>query len=401
MTVWLIEPRDTLLVRDGRAFSADPGARAASVSFPLPSTTTGGARTRLGIDNQGVFDVARIPDLLARSFRGPLLVELGDSGAVAQWLVPAPADAVLFEATPHVSLRSLVPVEMPPGGHSDLDALDLAPMGLSRPDPRKPATNPPGFWFWPRMVKWLEKPADEDRVAPGDLGVPLPIRESRTHVSISGGQGSAEGPSTGTAVEGALFQTEGLRFSIPRQAGFSLKTHRTALAVALDDSKGMKRCIAALGGERRLVAWREAKEWSLPVLPPTVRDRIVKDRALRVHLVTPAFFENGWRPGRLVADPHCPLHIEAVALRRPQVISGWDLQRREAKPSRRVVPAGSVYFCRVDDTVSEQALRAWLDANWLRALSDGDGDCRDGFGLALFGTWSGKKVAMLDTERSR
>jgi len=37
----LIEPRDPLIVRDGRPFTNSPGARAKSLPFPLPQTLAG------------------------------------------------------------------------------------------------------------------------------------------------------------------------------------------------------------------------------------------------------------------------------------------------------------------------------------------------------------------------
>ena len=39
MTIWLVEPRDPLIVREGRPFGPDPGAWATSLPFPFPSTT--------------------------------------------------------------------------------------------------------------------------------------------------------------------------------------------------------------------------------------------------------------------------------------------------------------------------------------------------------------------------
>src|SRR6266446_9986611 len=78
MAIWIIEPRDPLIVRDGRPFGPDPGARATSLPFPFPSTTTGGVRTRAGLNDRGIFDLAgkQLEDLKQLSVRGPLLVQL-------------------------------------------------------------------------------------------------------------------------------------------------------------------------------------------------------------------------------------------------------------------------------------------------------------------------------------
>ena len=52
---WIIEPHDPLIVRDGRPFGPNPSAQAISLSFPFPSTTTGGVRSRAGLKGDGTF----------------------------------------------------------------------------------------------------------------------------------------------------------------------------------------------------------------------------------------------------------------------------------------------------------------------------------------------------------
>ena len=66
MTVWLIEPRDPVIFRDGKPFNASPGAHAKTLSFPFPATAAGATRTRAGLDTSGRFDRARINDLLGQ-----------------------------------------------------------------------------------------------------------------------------------------------------------------------------------------------------------------------------------------------------------------------------------------------------------------------------------------------
>src|SRR5215218_6714985 len=97
MSTWIIEPRDPFIARDGRPFGATPGARAASLNFPFPSTTTGGLRTRVGLVS-GSFDTQKIEEVKRIGVRGPLLAELNDDGEVAEWLAPAPLDALLMES---------------------------------------------------------------------------------------------------------------------------------------------------------------------------------------------------------------------------------------------------------------------------------------------------------------
>src|SRR5260370_11690658 len=100
MTVWIIEPHDPLIVRDGKPFGPNSGARASSLAFPFPSTTTGGLRTRAGLNTDGVFDRKKTSDVKKINVRGPLLVQLKSDtqdNRIEDWLVPAPLDALLLD----------------------------------------------------------------------------------------------------------------------------------------------------------------------------------------------------------------------------------------------------------------------------------------------------------------
>src|SRR5579883_1461241 len=97
MSAWIIEPREPVMVRDGRPFDPQPGVVAATLPFPFPSTTAGAARHLAGCTD-GVFTVpqADLAELLTIQVRGPLLAEETDD-QTWRLLVPAPADALLLE----------------------------------------------------------------------------------------------------------------------------------------------------------------------------------------------------------------------------------------------------------------------------------------------------------------
>ncbi|TEB09037.1 type III-B CRISPR module-associated protein Cmr3 [Pelotomaculum propionicicum] len=140
MKVWVIEPRDPLIARDGRPFGPVPGARAFSLAFPFPSTIAGAVRTRDGLDASGRFQKTEIARLKQIKVRGPLLVELNaGTGDIDKWLVPAPADALFFELVPsdftRAAIRQLIPLELPPGSHTNLPENSLAPVGMPDRDP--------------------------------------------------------------------------------------------------------------------------------------------------------------------------------------------------------------------------------------------------------------------------
>jgi CRISPR-associated protein Cmr3 len=86
------------------------------------------------------------------------------------------------------------------------------------------------------------------------------------------------------------------------------------------------------------------------------------------------------------------VEIKAVAVNRYQVISGWDFKLGRPKGTRRVSPAGTVLYLKLDG--SEEAIRNWIEAVWFSCVSDDEQDRKDGFGLAALGVWDGELLRL-------
>ncbi len=397
MSIWIIEPRDPLIVRDGRPFGPNPGARAKSLPFPFPSTTTGGIRTRAGIKN-GVFDKNKITEVRKISVRGPVLVELDIMGQITNWLMPAPADAILFpdeNDKEQVDCQRLVPLEVPPGSCTNL-VDDLAMVGLTVPSENnenqilpKPYTDAPGFWYMHQFEQWLTTPPARQQLAVKNLGHQGPLSEQRMHVRID--------PESQTGVDGFLFQTSGLEFTKPGPLTSALPATRLALAVETEAKVAAG--IAPLGGERRLMSWRQS-EISWPAPPQDLSKKIAKTKACRLLLLTPAYFKQGYYPEQLL-EPRNGVtpKLKAIALQRPQVVSGWDFEIGIPKPTHRLAPAGTVFFLKFDDNENEDNIEQWVNEMWMQCVSDEEPDnlASAGFGLAVLGVWSGQLQPMKET----
>lgn len=392
--VWIIEPRDSFIARDGRPFGV--GVSATTLPFPFPSTTTGGVRTRAGLANGGFVGTAEQKEKLVKQVKeitvsGALLVELNEQGEIENWLMHSPADALLSQNNDDkgkVEIKKLVPLEanecktnLEQAPHMEDD---LAPVGLAKFDPNKPFDKAPRFWRWDYFKEWLmdsrEIPAVID---PKTLGHNGAITETRTHVAID--------PTTWTSPKGQLFQTRGLEFTHSNELkiGFA---ERLALAVNVKDhqlTQQMQEGLAPLGGERRIVGWRASKKQLPNDCLGSIQGKVVKDKACRVVLLTPACFTQGSRPTWLLSEQHnVKVELKAIANARAQVISGWDLDLRRPKPTRRLAPAGSVYFLKLVGEVA--SIKTWIEKIWMQPVSDENQDRRDGFGLAAVGVWDGK-----------
>ncbi|MCC6625247.1 MAG: hypothetical protein IT385_28625 [Deltaproteobacteria bacterium] len=357
MTTYVIEPRDTLVLGDGRAIGENAAAR--SLEVPWPSTVAGALRSHGGRSaRDGRFDCARSDEVKTWSVRGPVLATLGEDGEPVEWLAPAPRDAHFVE-TPdeEVTLRVLAPLD-------DSDDLSDLPTSLRRvglagpPEPRKPWAGAPRYWRWPDFEAWLVAPRDQTFDVTRKNW--RPERERRISVSLS--------PQTRTVKEHVLFEVEHTIFRTGLDRGVGV--------VAEVDGPAFDQGSLVLGGERR-VSFVRPTRCALPTPPPSLARAIAATRMARLVLVTPGIFDLGFMPSAIEGAT-----IIAAAVDRPLVVSGWDWATKTPKAARRCAAPGSVYWVRLDAGTD---VDTWLAKRWLRSISTTEQDQRDGFGLAVVG----------------
>lgn len=389
-TAWVqIIPRDPLVFRDGRPFSAFPGAKVRGFPYPMPQTLAGAVRGRIG-EVRGYRPGEGRWDGLKRevAVHGPLLFDRKNGEA----FIPAPLDAVFMkkEEQGNPRLFRLKPGALPEGILWNMPK-GLAPLMGNLPE-GKPEPMP-SFWRWERYEQWLlERISSNKEIAPSELGIAGLPREYRAHVKIDS--------DTFTAEESMLFETEGLVFlhnpseekelSAARELGLLARVEAEDLP--LDALSGFR----PLGGERRLAAWvwNEAPP-PVPEPPDQLFELIWQKKRARLILVTPAHFKHSrpylppMEPDHVFTLAGLRVKLVAAAVGRPITISGWDLLEESPKPSRRLVPAGSVYFVELLEEPDRRAIEQWVRELWLNPLpGQPEQDRRDGFGLAVVGCWS-------------
>jgi CRISPR-associated protein Cmr3 len=366
VNLYTITPRDTLCVRDG---SGSVVNTMRTLAMPWPSSLAGLFRTRSATGQDGRFEHPDPEQLLtAVSSLGPLLVRQG-SGPVEELFVPAPRDVVFFGDGQGATQYRLQPLPRDPSEHTDGAIRSLELVGLANQAPKGKVVTGPMFWCWPEVEQWLLRPAERlDRDTPwmngtGRLTLGCLAVERRTHVALD--------PHTQTASDGLLFSTHALRF---------VTAKREQLALLGGCTGGTPhQGVVTLGGERR-PSFLNAAQTELPTCPAELRAR--QGPRYRVVLLTPGVFRAGAVPEHI-----CGAKVVAACVPRPEVVSGWEMPGNgrgtgRPKPSRRVVPAGSVYWVELEqqDTAS-----TWLERVWMSSVSDDAQDQRDGFGLAVVG----------------
>ena len=369
MAKTLVEIRgiDPLLFRDGKPFSADSGGLTAS-SLPLPFPTTVAAFLRTQLGGTGKQDWTHDECTWAHGIpvHGPLLVRDGEV------VFPAPLDALLTEKADVIPLRPSA---------EDAACCDL-PDGMWPLTPKQtpPDGKPPkGYAYWPlcKMLKWLEGEAPKSLVKIS--GLPM---EERIGIEIDA--------KCGKATDGKLYAT--------RLRGFEEKGHQYSLVarVGLPDGQ-IPEPVGALGGERRLTVVEtlpDTPEAPWPRCPETLKTKLASATRVRMVLATPAYFTQGWKPDWIEksgsGEAHFPtgianvgLKLVAAAVGRRVAVSGWSARESKPREIRWLVPAGSVFFFEV--TGGDP--KALYEKAWMKPVSDGEQNRRDGLGLALWGTW--------------
>jgi CRISPR-associated protein Cmr3 len=360
-----------------------------TLGWPYPSVVAGSFRTAIVKATPGRDFSGKVPEkLLEISVAGVFPI------AHDELFLPAPADCVWESTVKKNMVHWTSPDSLKAGEGADFPLGELRPVMLTvdqAPKDFKPKP-PPGWWPLRSLIDWLlEKDVTFDKTF-----LLAALSERRDHVQLDF--------DSGVAAESRLFATAGLtlthlrKFGIPDEAPFLHRYEPITLAARVETpdewSVGSLDHLHPLGGERRLVHWKASGDPKLWECPETVRTALGSTFKVRMILATPAIFEHGWRPGwldeTLTGYPPAggpKLTLVGVSIQRWKAVSGWSLakQSETGKPGpkaiRRLVPAGGVYFFETKDNAGT------LANQWLKSVSDKPQDQRDGFGLAVWGTW--------------
>lgn len=409
-------PLQPLVVRDGRNF--DLGSKARTLPWPYPSVLAGAVRSLIGRQGEGEAMVERLKQL---QVRGPFPWD-GE-----KLYLPAPADMHLTAVSGKLyDYERLVPGDatqtpLPPQAAPDklrawLERLgryvrwylppaqaaaevDPAEVVLPTLQVKKLEKTPPGPAWW-SSSDYLAWATPRDRITLGQsppfaTGLPTAVR---THARIDSLSGKND----------EVFQTTGLDFTRrPDEttlAGrdYAARQRQWAPLGLAVDVRGDANCLqhlsaplmTTLGGERR-AAWWEPGERIADALAMRELTRSTAQywrskecrKRLRAVLLTPAYFRTGWWPDWLstascsgvLPGTDLRLTLVAAATRRWSGVSGWDMELNRPKPTRRLVPAGSVFYFKVAEGLVD------FEEIHMISLCSGEQSRRDGFGLALWG----------------
>lgn len=380
-------PRDGVFCKDGRGWYTSEVGRSHSYGWPPPHTTVRGAlRGAFGRQLEARQGKPLSPNDWEPRTAGVALTRLlslrrplGEPFQAKHRMWAAPADALVSGA----ELIALRPGRLPESagtlGPEDDDAIEslwpLLPVDPREPDKKqKPAS---GFWTDAQMLAWLQGKAVTLEASAE------PKRRLDYHLAID--------PLRLVAEDSLLHASETTE-TLEREPGDAV-AQEWALALECtlpEDVPAFPGGPLGLGGRRRLALVDEVggELFAPPELPGA--------RGLRLVLATPAQFTGGWlpdsfSPARASGRPafvgrlpglHADVILRAAAVPRPQHLASWDMVQRQPRKTRRLVPAGAVYFFQRADGQSFSP--GDMRALWLAPLGSGR---EEALGLVLPGTW--------------
>jgi len=388
-----IEPLDILLFRESKPFSGGESHFARSVFPPPPSTIYAAIRSYLLSLQFGRFEAFKkdkdIPKTLAEEIGFPEnlgtlelsrmllaqkkeLVRHNANNIEIELLYPIPFDVVRTKGSKPFQHLLLKPVENFPVYTNLLKG--LRHLWLKEDLHFEAGT---GWLNQKGMQRYLDaEPYQNDSFfAPEELlsGELLFKREERT--------GIARDRQSRSVRQGLLYSIEYIR--LKKGVGFFAEIKGTNLLP--------KAGLINLGGDRRPATYAPAD--SSDLLADKIRAKIEETKRFKLFLISPALFENGWRPKWVNPQTlegilgNVRFRLLAASIGKSIGIGGFDLVKQHPKPIHRFVPAGSVYFFEIleGDVNSVMEELHWKSIS--EDLPSFPETSKQGFGYSLVGGW--------------
>ena len=321
MTLFL-QALDVWLFRDGRPFDAGSAHRAESIFPPYPSVMQGAIRThRLLASGVDLKDEKAIADLVggpdeygSLRLRGPFLAKR--EGTQITRYFPQPADAILQD-------DKILPARLEePSKFLKTNSRLPHVLGLKQ-DLGKPSSRP--VWVSENaLLAYLNgetvESIPEERLFSRDERIGIGMDERRV------------------TVDGMLYEAEFIRPA--EDVGLLVEMD------GYDESEWNRGGILHLGGEGRMATFE-----AIQFQPPPITHK--PSGRFKLYFSTPSYLANGWLPSEDLDDWSRffvgPVKLIGAALQRYEIMGGFnwaakDSDARAHRPSRRFVPAGSVYY---------------------------------------------------------
>lgn len=355
-----LKPNDLFFFRDGRPFTRGEQSEGYSIETPFPSTVMGALRTAYiafcGDMRQFVNDEMKSVIGTNQSLNGASIhirgVFLARRGGLSYY--PSPRDLVSEKKSQDLKLY---PLSIEPKNDAFSHSSQL-PMLLTWSDSQMQVEHTEGHVSCDNLRKYLL----------GETG--CLAAEKSDFIIDEPKVGITRDRKTMMAAEGMLYRINMKRFT-DSALGF------------IADVDGIDQLpehgLIKLGGEGKGFAYSQISQKTDPFSDDNwtlLQDRVKAAKKFKLYLATHAIFDEGCFPKGL----HPDIELIAAAIGNYVTVGGWDVALGHPKDTYRAVPAGSVYYFKLTNSVDIDDI-----LNCLHYKNISDQRAQEGFGLAYVG----------------
>lgn len=357
-----LNPLDVWLFRDGKPFNAGSDHRAETIFPPLPTVIQGAIRTHYieqhgGIPAYLAGKLAEVEAVVGKPGATPPETFRISGPFVATWTenqltryFPLPNHAYKHNEETYRLLK--------PDSRSDVQTnLDSSVDLLWQHEGATPAKREESegdLWLDEEaLLKLLtRKELDRFQITKGSKLFKKEIR-----------LGIDRNDETLGSEEGAIYQAEFVRLVENRDG-------QVGLYVAVEGLPDWpEQGTLMLGGEGHAAAYRQI------AAPKALSSPSINSNGFTVTFLTPTYFKSGWQAANWDHFFDTTVQLKAAAVSRPVILGGFDVAKKEHKPARRYVPAGSTYYFKGKPLLKD------------KVICDNPADGRIGFGQFILGEW--------------
>jgi len=355
-----IEPIDTLFFRDGKPFSMGDQSAAFGIFPPYPSTVFGAIRTGVIAQNEGfiqfiagnmALEIGTREESSSASFKlkGIFLYNSNDD----YLYLPAPLD--LVTENQKKARRTQIKESLPFSTNLNYDCYPFC-VGMEK------AQSVNGCYLLHTDLSAYLNGCETE----------FDIYHESSFCEIEYKTGTKMNPGTKAVEEGNLYRVGMRRFK--KDFG---------LACDFEGAPSLRNeGVLKLGGEGKVVRY-ETISLQLPDDREPALKRIKETKLFKLYFATPALFKNGWLPDEKITNgPDYRLELLTACIGNPICVGGWDMGKNKGKGGHkammRALPAGSVYYFRIDYGDPEEIYERFHYRNLAQRA-------HEGFGLALVG----------------
>lgn len=361
-----IHATDTLFFRDTRPFNRGEQTEASGIFPPYPSTIYGSLYGRYFAENPELFtqvNLSKSPELAVTN----CCIGIDNTPCT-----PLPLD--LLEQEDQLSF--LVPEQAP---HANINLSHI--LTAANKDVNKKTDGTPYFSFQ-ALADYLtgNNPSYDSKY---DLTEYF-TRELKPGIRVDANSGTVD------PLQGELYYLDFYRPEAYKKIDYEeINTNTMHFHVEFEGIPLKEQGNLKLGGEGKTAIYEAANNIQEPTFPLDDSDTYFK-----MYIATPALFQNGWLPEWV--DPEklegtvygVKLKLVTAATGKPQLIGGFDMVKKEPKPLKKAVPAGSIYIFKVEGGNPSE-----LSAIHAKCISDER--YQEGFGKTYLGKLSNEQLKAL------